>query len=321
MKLVFPNDKRSLPVMMSHDAHPIMQAPRPSPAIRDEAQWTVVTTVSTGFLDMFQNWLYWYRRLQLRSRLVVVVEDSGALSFARASNLTYRHGAALHRPDADDGAWYDSGPYRTLVSRRAAYLLRELEECDYLLYTDVDTVWLSNPFVHLRGVHNDMWGGVDDVIRDVPYYCTGFLAFRRTPASRSLLRQWNDSLFHKPQLNQPVFNSLLRRSDAVARPLPRSLFPSGDLYFGRATAGRQAVVVHNNFVQGKRAKIRRFRERGLYHPCRVESFCTENPTKHQCDLAGERMFHEFRACVWGVSMYGTFECRADFAMWIATACM
>jgi hypothetical protein len=51
-------------------------------------------------------------------------------------------------------------------------------------------------------------------------------------------------------------------------PERRNLFPSGDLYFGRegevaeeAAAGKasgRVVIVHNNWIKGKRLKVDRF---------------------------------------------------------------
>lgn len=36
----------------------------------------VVVTVSTGFDEMFLNWMYWYNQLRLDGKLFVIAEDS-----------------------------------------------------------------------------------------------------------------------------------------------------------------------------------------------------------------------------------------------------
>ena len=38
--------------------------------------WTVVVTVSKWYDDLFQNWFYWYKSLNLHMDLVLVAEDT-----------------------------------------------------------------------------------------------------------------------------------------------------------------------------------------------------------------------------------------------------
>jgi hypothetical protein len=60
---------------------------------------------------------------------------------------------------------------------------------------------------------------------------TGFIALRDTPASFKLLGKWQAALEKKTQLNQPVFNEIIRESRATGwlrhKPLLRLLFQSG----------------------------------------------------------------------------------------------
>ena len=41
--------------------------------------WVVVVTVTMGYDDIFQNWLYWFKKLSLNMKLVVVAEDDSVL--------------------------------------------------------------------------------------------------------------------------------------------------------------------------------------------------------------------------------------------------
>ena len=73
-----------------------------------------------------------------------------------------------------------------------------------------------------------------------------------------------------------MLNRLLLDSRVVARGLPRTLFPSGRLYFNEDAMGRvtgrwfgpehrrKAVVVHNNFKSGHDEKALRFQRAGLW---------------------------------------------------------
>ena len=109
----------------------------------------------------------------------------------------------------------------------------------------------------------DFWGQLDDGTLQSPYYCTGFLAFKNTAPTRELLSKWAVALDAKPNLNQPLFNTLLKREPAKHCPLSRALFPSGNLYFDEKKRDG-VVVVHNNFFIGKAKKIARFKQFGLW---------------------------------------------------------
>ena len=40
------------------------------------SEWVVVVTVSKWYDEIFQNWLIWYRRLDLGMETIVIAEDS-----------------------------------------------------------------------------------------------------------------------------------------------------------------------------------------------------------------------------------------------------
>ena len=86
-------------------------------------------------------------------------------------------------------------------------------------------------------------------------------------------------------LNQPVWNRLLERNKINVGALPRHLFPPGIMYFGVSTLASLAylrssesnasvshvvpwtdrvVVVHNNWIIGREAKVERFKDSGLW---------------------------------------------------------
>jgi hypothetical protein len=227
------------------------------------SRWAVVVTVNHGFFDMFQNWWHHFRALRMDLPVYAIAEDHSVYR-----KLRHMH-PSLYARLVDGGAnvamTYDTSGYKRMVSRRARHLLSVMQDTTRrILYTDVDTVWLSDPRPYMTGVV-DVWGGVDDVIGERAYLCTGFLGFRHNNRTLELLRRWDRAL-ETPQLNQPVFNRLLEPGIAV-QPLSRSRFPSGNLYFSTDPRYHShAIVVHNNFIQGKSAKIARFKHAGLWNP-------------------------------------------------------
>jgi hypothetical protein len=228
--------------------------------------WTVVLTVSDGFDDMFRNWHYWFRKLELQLEVVVIAKDyttflryqklGGVLTFLSPNVSGLNNSVAFT---------YDSKQYNRLVSTRAADLLYVLQYRSKVIYTDIDTVWLKDPTSFLRGDF-DIAGGLDAWKFDKPYYCTGFLALKNTIATQKLLKLWDDVMTERPQLNQPIFNDILHGKDSDVRhsPLSRVHFPSGNLYFDFQQR-QHTVVVHNNFMQGAHEKIKRFKSNGLWY--------------------------------------------------------
>ena len=186
------------------------------------------------------------------------------------SQLTLTSAAGQH----DTGAQtWDSANYKKMVSTRAALILEKLQQGYHILYSDVDTVWRDNPVPYFDALGQfDMAAQTDDVPgeKTYPWYCTGFMALRPTPATVEALKDWNTQL-QTPQLNQPIFNTVMKRQKRhhglVVKELPHREFPHGGLYF-RPTytpAQRdQAVVVHNNYIVGHDAKKKRWKTAKLW---------------------------------------------------------
>ena len=181
------------------------------------------------------------------------------------------------------------GPEESLVGANEAIIANEDAKRDIIIvYSDVDTVWLKDPLPYIQAAMMigdesapyDLLAAVDD--RDYwcveDYYCTGFLVIAQSSASISFLSHWEKELIYAPQLNQPVFNTVLR-SPGLPKIRHGGLgeveFPPGRLYFdqwskegGGGELGRRkkakTVVVHNNYIIGHDAKRKRFEEHGLW---------------------------------------------------------
>jgi hypothetical protein len=72
------------------------------------------------------------------------------------------------------------------------------------------------------------------------------MALKPSLLSVDLLENWKGSLV-TPDINQIKFNSLVKKSEIKHKPLPRSVFPDGRLYFARGIR-RNVVIVHSNYV-------------------------------------------------------------------------
>ncbi len=295
--------------------------------------FAVVLTVNDGYWDFFLNWLqHFYKSLDKSEQpmLIVIAEDS-VIHKKLQSYLTSETRSIVILPGYDDATNssvftaenYDSAAYKKLVSSRATHLLnlicslkipeegintehRETRESEsakesiVIVYSDVDAVWVNDPFPHIRTQlfgttfatsnssavdmndkqhpNYDILAAVDDHdynnVRD--YYCTGFLVITQSHASILLLTHWENELKSNHQLNQPIFNSLLRSPTlSMIRHggLGEIEFAPGRLYFDEWVKGsdvlerqnkKTTMVVHNNYIIGHDAKKRRFEQHGLW---------------------------------------------------------
>lgn len=295
--------------------------------------FAVVLTVNDGFWDFFLNWLHHFNKL-LASKteseqpmLIVIAEDSIIYEKLKSSlALEMRSTIILTGYDEADNSTvfiaenYDSVAYKRLVSSRATHLLNLMCSLGWLgvngyaedkestkaksktegiiiVYSDVDTVWVKDPFFYLlshmfrtnktsnavntitqQEPNYDILAAVDDHnyndVRD--YYCTGILVISQTGVSISFLNYWEKELQSTPQLNQPIFNSLLRSTTLpVIRHggLGEIEFAPGRLYFDEwvkrgdlleRQMKNETMVIHNNYIIGHDAKKRRFQEHGLW---------------------------------------------------------
>jgi rhamnogalacturonan II specific xylosyltransferase len=231
--------------------------------------WTVIVTVSIGFDDMFSNWFAFYSKLNLDMNVILIAEDEQI--YKKYINVDGIDVWKSQYPDSNDpiALSYDTPQYKKLVSRRAAHLLRVLKVQKRIIYTDIDTGWLSDPRPFFKGDF-DLFAQLDGN----KYYCTGFIALQRTKNTLSLLEEWNRRLLTNPQLNQPIFNKIIKSITIKHKELPRQEFPSGDLYFGQ-NKQQNVVIVHNNYIVGKDNKIQRFKEVGLWSDLRPQTVDTK----------------------------------------------
>ena len=240
----------------------------------DRRDWVVLVTVSFGFRDMFMNWHAWFKMLSLDMRVVFVAEDADALALC----LSLQGLTCVKWTDSDA----PSGPHRygtsgfvDLVANRPMYVKRALDEFDNVIYSDIDTVWLADPRPFFTG-NADVWGQLDSGDAFEYIVCSGFLAFRGTPGARRLVNEWSREFLEgemdQPPLNRAIKLLQMQKDDSKSVrfvPLPRTRFPSGDMFFRtHAFLGLDVVfdvvIVHNNWINGKDNKIRRFKEVGLW---------------------------------------------------------
>ena len=143
--------------------------------------WTVMVTVSLGFHDMFDNWWFFYKNLNLTMDVIMVSEDSATYNiYKNTTGLNVKMGD--HDINNTKPVNYNTEQYKKMVSKRPAYVLSELKQGRNIIYSDVDTVWMADPSPYFIG-QCDMW-----ISLDANMYCTGFMACRKHSKQRTLCR-------------------------------------------------------------------------------------------------------------------------------------
>ena len=138
---------------------------------------------------------------------------------------------------------YQEPGFNSLTSRRSYYLLSVLKTHKNVIYTDIDTVWLSDPRPYFKGEGDvDFWSQIDGAIDGFPYFkgfipyiCTGFLALKSTNKTMEMLTQWHVITSRNRAINQDqnVLQKIVFELSVNFRVLPIKYFPFGKAYFAK----------------------------------------------------------------------------------------
>lgn len=245
-------------------------------------QRVVLVTVNYNYLDLFKNWLHYAKKhLKDTERLVVMPEDSAVLPALETMRKSSDVAFVVAEPGADKPAAasasgnsmevpkaieYGSKDYGKLVWRRPSYILKLLKSGCTVLYVDIDTVWIKDPFLDLgEKPGHDLHLVPDEVDKgraDPRYLCTCFMYMQPTRPIKKLIALWSGSWNGRATKNQFVFNGVLKamKSTVDFAVLPIESFPPGV----SAHNYPNASVVHANWVSGHDAKLCFMKRRGLW---------------------------------------------------------
>ena len=85
-----------------------------------------MVTVTMGYDALFQNWLYWFHKLSLGMKLIVVAEDKAIqqkYENTSAFSLVSFGFPQVQNSEAESGLNYDTPEFNLLTSRRPFYML------------------------------------------------------------------------------------------------------------------------------------------------------------------------------------------------------
>lgn len=242
----------------------------------------VLVTVNYEYLDMFQNWLHFAKPfLQSTEQLRVVAEEIEAIKPLKAMQKDF-HFDLVHRNDTayfkhmQNGSTFlevpenpaesenlvlapwNSEEYKNLVFGRPNRLLSIVEaECS-VLYADIDTAWVKDPFKDIGAAgEGEMYMTLDDPKKET--YCSCFLYVHPKGTTKKFLREWQRRMklpkTHNVYGDQDILNEMIREPNSFSglskAVLPVEKFPPGKIQADSS----QASVYHANWRKGHEAKV------------------------------------------------------------------
>jgi len=251
----------------------------------------VMVTLNNDYINMFENWLHYAGGwLKNTEKLVVVAEDRDVLKpldevlkSQKKNNLT--EFVVSSQPKDDAVKWgndatksngflhhhvfepkFGTREFGAVMTQRPSYIRAFLDEGCTVLFSDIDNVWVHNPFNQIAEFpQKDILATDDDPNnKKSDYLCACFLYIQPTQASRDLVRDWEKEVVgqirNHPQLNTALQRARRRDSSFTDAILPFSEFPPGV----KTSQFPNATVIHANYLIGLEKKKKFLQDLGLW---------------------------------------------------------
>ena len=275
--------------------------------------WVVLLTFNNGYIEFFQNWFWHFNRLQLQVPVIVIAEDDAC--FNKLKSLYENTGSVRversNRNNTELVADYKSPSFNSIVGGRPIHILKQLKLGDNVIYCDVDSVWLQNPFPYFSGDF-DIWAQLDG-----SRICTGFLAIKTNNRTIDFTSEWVHYLAGQNNKNhdQHGFRVVYEKSDKLKlqlKILDSDLFPAGNMYFNHFDDEKRTkvVVVHNNYIRGYDEKLERFKKFHLWKIPTNQMWNAYLKIRHSQCHAISKMWY---ICNYDATKIIYFRCNNQFA--------
>ena len=211
--------------------------------------WIVLLTVDNEHLPFFQYWFWNFERLEIQVPVIAIAEDDA--SFKTLTELyTDKKLFIVIRSDKDnaDSLVFERSPaFNRLLRERHSHIVEQLKLGRNVLFCDVDSVWLQDPFPYFTGDF-DIWAQLDGCqIRE------GFIAIKSNDKTIDFISKWEYYLVVQhvtgDEADIRVVSENKHEWDLRLKTLDSDKFPTVDQYFNLDDEQRSnAVVVQNNDI-------------------------------------------------------------------------
>ena len=230
----------------------------------------ILALVDKTYIDMATNFYETsIKPLHISNMLFISLSKSTCLPLVEKGLECFAY--SEHDPAEEVDAAFGSDIFKHKMNVRASFIIDALKWNYKILLTDLDIVYFKNPLPYFTCTDCDMECLEDGSMDNLN---AGFLFMRPTKMAMSTYQlrvQLTDQ--YKQKTDQMLFNMALKQltGKVKVRALPRDSFPCGKFYFeyqGRHFTNNipceTCVVVHNNWIVGKDAKVYRFKENNLW---------------------------------------------------------
>lgn len=213
--------------------------------------WTVLVIVVDQFYEYFLNWLAHYKKLILNHLDVIVVAgDESSMKKLLVEPRLPAHFQVDATSVITEGVGSIPSSYgRSIETAQVHSISKRLQSGQNIIYTDVRTVWLSDPIPLIESLQDsDIIAGADGTTPQVesPRYTARFLVIRTNERSKSFMKEWKAAL-QSSKWNEATFNSLMNRGLIHAKPFPPYEFQNGSDFCSPQPEHppEKAVIVHS----------------------------------------------------------------------------
>jgi Nucleotide-diphospho-sugar transferase len=251
----------------------------------DNQRRVVVAATNAEYVDFMDNFAQSLLSLKITNFILIALDP---LAYHRLTNERSYGDRTIPFYDelrhTTEEAVFGNPAFRQLTSTRPRFLRPFLQANYTVFYNDIDVVWRQNAWDALTPVVTASAGNNNNkpistiVFGDGPsQLCTCLMYL--TPNAIDLVDEWMAEIQNgSHETDQFAFIDVCKRRNVrfrggqtdqilVIRFDPR--FPTGKEYnwtIPKDATTDPAVIVHNNWIKGKQAKLERFQSAGLWHP-------------------------------------------------------
>lgn len=243
----------------------------------DSNKTIMLSIADFGYLEFAMNFYYSsLLKFHIKNYIIVSV-DNETYEYLKKKNINtfmYYNLTTSSSPSKSD---YGSKDFKRKTHMKTRIILDALLLGYNVLIVDVDIVFFKNPLPYLDCESCDLQ--IQDNLFATHEGNSGFYLVRPTvPGILLHQRAWDTAMVSPDALpNQKVlfkiYMGMLNESQISVKTLSVEQFPNGKVFWdetGRMFAGDGpsidgAVIVHNNWILGKEAKIYRFKENLMWH--------------------------------------------------------
>ena len=233
----------------------------------------IVTFFTGNLCEEWRNLVFTLRNVNLFDLLVVFPLDDVALQCCKNEGAEFRTDLVLNNLPGE--ASFGEGNWGNIMKVKLEAIKIILQENYFVLYVDTDIVFFQDPFVHIFNLHpKDIYFQSDGRGFNVsknPNLCAGFMflipnekCIKLMDQSLNIIEQSNHRLYDQDVINRIVKKNKIKNLDYGI--LSPSLFPNGARFFGqKKKCAENPFIVHNNYIVGLEAKVKRFKKHGLWY--------------------------------------------------------